>query len=101
MSKQKNEFMKMFNKIQNEMLGSLTKEIENKEIIGKAAGDMVNIVLTPDYKIKSLKIAKDLVDPNDVEFLEDSIIAAYNDAIKQLEELLNKVPEQLLSKFKF
>ncbi|HOK39937.1 MAG TPA: YbaB/EbfC family nucleoid-associated protein [bacterium] len=101
MSKQKNEFMKMFNKLQSDMLGNLTKDLENKEVTGTAAGDMVKITLSGDYKIKSLKIAKDLVDPNDVEFLEDSIIAAYNDASKKLQEILSEMPSQLLNKFKF
>jgi DNA-binding YbaB/EbfC family protein len=54
---------------------------------GTAGGGAVVVVLTGTQDIKSVKIEKDAVDPNDVETLQDLVLAAFSDALKKSREL--------------
>ncbi|HON55597.1 MAG TPA: YbaB/EbfC family nucleoid-associated protein [bacterium] len=80
-----NQMLKQVKQMQNELLKA-QETLKNTEFEGIAAGGMVSIKLTGNFELKSLKIDKNLVDPEDVELLEDSIIAAYNDAAKKVQE---------------
>ena len=62
-------------------------ELDEKEFSASVGGGMVEIAMTGDKKVKSLKIKKEVVDPDDVEMLEDLIIAAINDASAKADEL--------------
>lgn len=61
-------------------------ELEASEYSATAAGGAVKVVLTGKKEIKNLEIAKDIVDPDDVEMLQDSITAAVNEALRQISE---------------
>lgn len=81
-----NALMQQAKKMQEQMLKA-QEELENAEIIGKAGGDMVTVVMNGKKEIKSIKLDKTAVDPDDVEMLEDLIIVAINDANAKAEEL--------------
>lgn len=60
-------------------------ELDSKEFSASVGGGMVEIVMTGDKKVKSLKIKEEVVDPDDVEMLEDLIISAFSDVMGQIE----------------
>lgn len=60
-------------------------ELDSKEFSATVGGGMVEIVMTGDKKVKSLNIKKEVVDPDDVEMLEDLIISAFSDVMGQIE----------------
>ena len=62
-------------------------ELAEKEIKTTAGGGAVEVTVNGKREIVSLKIDKDVVDPDDVEMLQDLVIAAVNEAIRQVEEL--------------
>ena len=62
-------------------------ELEDEELTVTAGGGIVTLVITGQRKVKSLKIDPEVVDPDDVEMLQDVIVAAVNDALEQVEKL--------------
>ena len=70
-------------------------ELAEKEITSTAGGGAVEVTVNGDKEITSLKIDKAVVDPDDVEMLQDLVTAAVNEAMRQMEELseaeMNKV----------
>ena len=60
-------------------------ELDAKDFSASVGGGMVEIVMTGDKKVKSLKIKQEVVDPDDVEMLEDLIISAFGDVMGQIE----------------
>ena len=62
-------------------------EIEAMEVDATAGGGVVKIVISGTHEIKSLEIDPSAVDPDDVEMLQDLIIAAYNEAARKLAEI--------------
>ena len=81
-----NALMQQAKKMQDQMLKA-QEELENAEIVGKAGGEMVAVTMNGKKEIKSIKLDRTAVDPDDVEMLEDLIIAAINDASAKAEEL--------------
>ena len=71
-------------------------ELDAKEFSATVGGGMVEIAMTGDKKVKSLKIKKEVVDPEDVEMLEDLVVSAINDVLGQIDraekESLPQVP---------
>ena len=71
------------------------KELETKEFTATTGGGAVTAVVNGKKELVSLKLQEEIVDPEDVETLQDSIIAAVNEAIKQAEaaneELMGKM----------
>lgn len=63
------------------------EELKNSEVTGSAAGGMVEITMTGDKEVTAVKIKPEAVDPNDIEMLEDLIVASFNDAVKKVDEL--------------
>lgn len=63
------------------------QELADSEVTGSAAGGMVEVTLTGDKTPVSVSIKPEAVDPDDVEMLEDMVLAALNDAIKQADDL--------------
>lgn len=73
-------------KMQQEMLKK-QEELANTELIGASGGGMVEIVITGKNEIKAVRIKKEVVDPDDVEMLEDLIMAAIKDAQSKVSQL--------------
>lgn len=81
-----NALMQQAKKMQEQMLKA-QEELDSAEVVGKAGGDMVTVTMNGKKELKSIKLSKTAVDPDDVEMLEDLIVAAYNDAFKKAEDL--------------
>ena len=62
-------------------------ELQKKEITTTAGGGAVEVTINGKKEITKLVIDKDVVDPDDVEMLQDLVTAAVNEAIRQMEEL--------------
>lgn len=81
-----NNLMKQAQKMQKQM-EETTKELEEKEITAAAGGGAVEVTVSGKKEIVKVKIKEEVVDPDDVEMLEDLIVAATNEALRQMEEL--------------
>lgn len=62
------------------------KELETKEFTATAGGGAVEVMVTGKKEIVSVKLSEEVVDPDDIEMLQDLIVAAANEALKQAEE---------------
>lgn len=77
--------MKQAQRMQRQMEEN-QKELETKEFTAKAGGGAVTATVTGAKEVKSVVIAPEAVDPDDVEMLQDMIVAAVNEALKQADE---------------
>lgn len=77
--------MKQAQKMQKQM-EEAQEELENSEITATSGGGVVEVTVGGNKEIKSIKIDPDVVDPEDVETLEDLVTAAVNEAIRKMEE---------------
>jgi len=77
--------MKQAQKMQKQMMEA-QEQMANSEYTAKAGGGAVEVTVTGLKEVKSIKIDKEVVDPDDVEMLEDLIMAAMNEAIKMTDE---------------
>ena len=75
------EMMEKLQKLQSDMQ-SKQEELDSKEYEVSSGGGMVKVIVSGTREIKSVKIDPSVVDPEDVEMLEDMIAAAVNEAIK-------------------
>lgn len=78
--------MKQAKKIQ-EKIAQMQIELESKTVEASAGGGMVTVVVNGKFEILSLKIDKEVVNPEDVEMLEDLIIAVVNEGIRKAQEM--------------
>lgn len=71
------------------------KEMEQKEFSAKAGGGAVEVTVTGKKEVTKVKLAEEVVDPDDIEMLEDLIMAAANEALRMAEEanaeIMNKM----------
>jgi nucleoid-associated protein EbfC len=65
-------------------------ELEDKEVATEVAGGQIKIVMNGKHRIKSLEIAPEAMDPDDIEFLQDLLISAVNDAVTKVETMVEK-----------
>ena len=80
-----NKLMQEAKKMQADM-EKQQEELTEKEFDATAGGGAVQVVVSGDKKIKSIKLQKDVVDPEDVEMLEDLILTCVNEAIRKVDE---------------
>ncbi len=80
--------MKQAQKLQKKML-KMQEELALKTVDVSAGGGMVKVVATGNQKIQSISLEKEVVDPEDVEMLEDLILAAVNDALNKSQEMVS------------
>ena len=80
-----NNLMKQAQKMQKQM-EEATKELEEKEITVTAGGGAVEVTVSGKKEVTKVKLAEEVVDPEDIEMLEDLIMAATNEALRQMEE---------------
>jgi DNA-binding YbaB/EbfC family protein len=78
--------MKQAKKMQEKM-GRLQEELETKTIEAQAGGGMVRVVVNGKFELVSLKIEKEVVNPEDIEMLQDLIAAAVNEGIRKAQEM--------------
>ncbi len=87
--KNMNQMMKQVKKMQKEM-EKAQEELKNKTVEASAGGGMVTVVANGHKEIIDIKINEEVVDPDDIEMLQDLILAATNDVLKQVDELTAK-----------
>ena len=76
-------------KMQQEMMEAQEK-LKDERVEATAGGGMVKVVMTGDLELKELTIDPDAVDPEDVEMLQDMVMAAINEAMRQATDLQAK-----------
>ena len=86
MMKNMGDLQKMAREMQANM-AKAQEELAAATVEGTAGGGAVVVVLTGTQDIKSVKIQKDAVDPDDVDTLQDLVLAAFTDALKKSREL--------------
>lgn len=77
--------MKQAQRMQRQM-EETSKELESREYTASAGGGAVSVTVSGRKEITAVKISPEAVDPDDVEMLEDMIMAAANEAFRQMEE---------------
>ncbi|WP_294366191.1 YbaB/EbfC family nucleoid-associated protein [uncultured Ruminococcus sp.] len=80
-----NAMIRQAQKMQDE-ISALQEEIEARDFTATAGGGAVTITMTGKKTIKSLEIKPEVVDPEDIEMLQDLIVSAINEAVSQVEE---------------
>ncbi len=83
-----NNLMKQAQKMQQQM-EQTQAELETKELEVSAGGGAIKVVMNGKKVIKALEIDADIVDPDDVEMLQDTLISAVNEAIRQVDDMAN------------
>jgi len=78
--------MKQAKKMQEKM-ASLQAELAGKTVEATAGGGMVAVVVNGKFELLSIKIEKEVVNPEDVEMLQDLIVAAVNEGIRKAQEM--------------
>lgn len=86
--------MKQAQKMQEEFL-KMQQELESKEFVATAGGGAVKATMIGTRMLKSIEIDPDAVDPEDVEMLQDMIVAAVNEAITKSEDATNQAMSKL------
>ena len=80
-----NNLMKQAQKMQRQMEES-QKALEEKDFVATAGGGAVEVTVSGKKEVTKVKLDKEAVDPDDVEMLEDLIMAAVNEALRKVEE---------------
>lgn len=83
------KMMKQAQKMQRD-LAIAQEEIKSMEFEASAGGGMVKAVALGDGSVKSLEIAPDVVDPEDIDMLQDMVLAAINEALRGVAEMGNQ-----------
>lgn len=89
MAKGMGNIMKQAQQMQEKM-AKMQEELAEKTVEASAGGGMVTAVVNGKQSLVSLKIEKDVVDPEDVEMLQDLVQAAINEALKKSQEMMQE-----------
>ncbi len=81
-----NQMLKQVQKMQADMMKA-QEDLANETVEASAGGGMVTVKITGDLVVKEVRIDPDAVDPEDVELLQDMVLAAVNEAVRQAQEL--------------
>ena len=90
-----NNLMKQAQRMQRQM-EEKSKEFEDKEWEATAGGGAVTVRVSGKKEILSVKLTEEVVDPDDIEMLEDLIVAATNEALRKMEEENAQMMQQLM-----
>lgn len=88
MAKNMNKLLKQAQKMQAQM-AKAQQELASKEVEGSAGGGMVTVTLNGGGDLLSVKLKPEVVDPDDIEMLEDLIVAAFSNAQEKIKEMSN------------
>ena len=78
--------MKKMQKLQADM-AKMQEELKQRTLEVTTGGGAVKLVISGEKAVQSLKISPDAVDPEDLEMLEDMLIAAFNEGVKKVDEM--------------
>lgn len=74
---------------QMEQVQQVQAELEEKEVTTTAGGGAISVTANGKKELTNLTIDKEVVDPDDVEMLQDLVMAAVNEAIRQIDDMSN------------
>ena len=94
------ELVKQAQKLQSQM-AKVQEEMALKTVEGSAGGGMVTVIANGKQEVMSIKIDPEVVDPNDIEMLQDLVVAAANDALKKAQELVTSEMSKLTGGMNF
>jgi len=80
------KLMKQAQQMQSKMM-RVQEELEAKTVEATSGGGMVTAVVNGKHELISLKIEKDVVDPADIEMLQDLVVAAVNEGVRKAQEM--------------
>ena len=83
------QMMAQVRKMQAEMTKA-QEELATTIVSGSAGGDAVRVEMTCDFRVTSVKISPEAIDPSDAETLEDLVTVAFNDAVAKAQETSSK-----------
>lgn len=86
--KNMNSMMKQAQKLQKKMLEA-QQDLATKTVEASSGGGMVKVVANGAQKIESIVLEKEVVDPEDIEMLQDLVLAAVNDALKKSQDMVS------------
>ena len=89
-----NNLMKQAQRMQRQM-EETTKELEEKEYSASSGGGAVTVTVSGKKEVVSVKLAEEVVDPDDIEMLQDLIVAATNEALRKVDEESSAVMSKL------
>ena len=89
-----NNLMKQAQKMQKQM-EEQQKALEEKDFTASAGGGAVSVTVTGKKEVTAVKLDPEAVDPDDVEMLEDLIMAAVNEALRKAEEAASSTMSKL------
>ncbi len=84
-----NALLKQAQKIQSRIT-KLQEELEQRTVEASAGGGMVTVVVNGKQEVLSIKIDPEVVNPDDIEMLQDLIIAAVNEGLTRAKEMINE-----------
>lgn len=83
-----NQMMKQVKKMQEQMLKA-QEQLADKKVTGTSGGGAVTVEVNGHKKVLSINLKPEVVDPEDIEMLQDLVITAVNDALTKAEDLAN------------
>ena len=86
--------MKKIQEMQDEM-ERVQAEVEESEFTASSGGGMVEVICNGSHEIKSIKMKPEIVDPEDIDMLEDMILAAANEALRKAGDKMNQEMEKV------
>jgi DNA-binding YbaB/EbfC family protein len=86
--------MKQAQKMQKQMM-EIQEELANRSVEASVGGGVVTVVANGQQQILSIRIEPEVVDPNDVDMLQDLVLAAVNEALRKAQELMTSEMNKL------
>ena len=86
MSQNIGKLMKQAQQMQAKMM-QVQEELEKKTVEASAGGGMVTAVVNGKFELVSLKVERSVVDPDDIEMLQDLVVAAVNEGVRMAQEM--------------
>ena len=84
-----NKMLKQVQQMQADMMKA-QEQLKDEVVEASAGGGMVTVKISGDLELREIKIDPEAVDPEDVELLQDMVLAATNEAIRSAQELANR-----------
>jgi DNA-binding YbaB/EbfC family protein len=88
------DMMKQAKKLQQEM-GKVQEETKRRTVEATVGGGMVTVTANGAMEILSIKIEREVVNPDDIEMLQDLIVAASNEALRRAQQMVNEEMSKL------
>ncbi|MDD3581207.1 MAG: YbaB/EbfC family nucleoid-associated protein [Desulfobacca sp.] len=94
-----NNLMKQAQKLQSKMM-AIQDELGERTVTAQAGGGMVEVMANGRQELVSIRIDPEVINPDDVEMLQDLVLAAVNDALQRSKEMVSEEMSKLTGGFK-